>query len=523
MRNTIMRNPIITRSAILIVALGGLFALIARGYSAGFIGICADDFTKVYVAARGLAAPSEWFDNVWLPLHFVLIAFAGVLTNDMLFGARLISIAFGILLVAAMCGIGHQFGGNKGAAIAAILGATHPMVVLFSSSTMVDICYVATYMLGLRFYLKASQSEHRNPVVYLMACTLLTLACAFHYNAWIAVLLLIPFLCRDLYQAHLSRRVVLAGFLVLGSVPLAWVIWNWARVGDPIVFFAKHSAYSKTLWDSLGWHASTPAALELLKDSILVYSPFVAFLAFIAIGATLSRRSTAASLLVPWWILVGFLGAIVYLFANGGRPTAFEPRYILLPSALMITIASVCLARMCSAGNRESRGLVLMLSIVAMCVNIRLYDQAVEFTNRQEHYAYTVEARAIASVMKGPLNARKPARMMIEVKLWSYLVMPVFLNRVDALVIDRELDSNPAKRFDRPSLLLGEKEKVLARLQVKNVQFVAVYSPAIRSHIEAFGFKPFATIDSYAVYRVPRDASQLALSHVKRDEPTRSR
>lgn len=246
-------------------------------------------------------------------------------------------------------------------------------------------------------------------------------------------------------------------------------------------------------------------------------------LALSALGTTFSRRSTAAGLLAPWWILLGFLAAIVYVFANGGRPTAFDPRYILLPSALMITIASACLSRVCSAGNREACGFVLILSIVAIFVNIRLYDVAVEFTNRQEHYAYTVEARDVARVMRRQLSANKSARMMMEVKFWNFLVMPVFLNRFDSLETDREIDSNPARPFDRPSMLLGEKENVLAKLRAKKVQFVAVYSPAIRSHIEEFGFKPFATIDSFTLYRVPRADNRLGLSQGKLDGASRSR
>ena len=174
-----MRNPTVARSGILIVALVVLGALIFHGYSAGFIAICADDFSKTVLAARGLAVPSVWFRDVWLPLHLILIAIAGALTNDMLLGSRLVSIAFGMLLVAAMCGIGHQLGGKKGAALAAILGPTHPMVVLCSSSALVDICYVATFMLGLRFYLRATVPERPSRLFFLVACALFTLACAF--------------------------------------------------------------------------------------------------------------------------------------------------------------------------------------------------------------------------------------------------------------------------------------------------------------------------------------------------------
>jgi hypothetical protein len=505
-RSTEMRSTIASRSAILVVALGGLIALILQGYSAGFLSVSADEFAKTLTAAEGLVHPSAWFKGVWMPLHFVFIAGAGVLTNDLLLGSRLVSIGFGMVLVAALCGIGHQFGGNKGAALAAILGATHPLVVLLSGTAMVDICYVATYMLGVRFYLRAAHSERPRRLDFLVACSLLTTACAFHYNAWIAVILLVPFLVRDLYLGRLPRRVVVAGLAIVGSLPLAWVGWNWAQSGDPLAFFTKHSDYSATFWAHLGWHASPWAALISLKDSLLRFTPLVAILTFAAIGTIFSRRSKTGSQLVQWTLLLGFLAALVVLYSRGGRPAAFEPRYILLPSVLMVSIASACLVRLWSAGDRDMRAFVLLLSIAAVVVNVWLCKSAVDFTKQLDHYSYTAEARDVARVMKRHLKAKNSARMMIEIKCWNFLAMPVFLNRVDAIVNDRVVGENPVNPFDHPSVLLGEREDVLARLNAEEVGYVAVASPAIQSHIEPWGFQPFAKVDSYTIYRTPAAA-----------------
>jgi hypothetical protein len=501
-----MWRTICIRTAILLIAVAGLITLIFHGYSAGFVSVCADEFAKTVIACQGLAKPSMWFNGVWMPLHFALIAGASVLTNDLLLGSRLVSFAFGMLLVAALCGIGHHFGGNKGAALAAILGATHPMVVLLSGTAMVDICYVATYMLGVRFYLRAAHSERPRPLDFLISCGLLTLSCAFHYNAWIAVILLVPFLFRDLIQAYLPRRIVVAGLAIVGSLPIAWVAWNWAESGNPFAFFSKHSDYSATFWAHLGWHASPWAALKSLKDSIFVYSPLIAILTFAGMGTFASRRSMTRGLLVPWSLLVGFLAALVFLYSRGGRPAAFEPRYILLPSVLMVAIASACLVRLWSSGSRELRAFLLMLSLAAIGVNIKLSRQAVEMTTHLDHYSYMAEARDVARVMKRHLRAKDSAKMMIEVKCWNFLAMPVYLNRVDAIVNDREVSESPVNPFDAPSVLMGPKEDVLAKLKAQGVRFIAVYSSAIQSHIQPWALQPVARVDSYTIYRIPISA-----------------
>ncbi len=213
---------------------------------------------------RGLGQPSEWFNNVWMPLHLVLIAVVSLITGDLFIASRLVSIVFGVVLLVVLWGIGRQYAGNWGGTLAAMLGATHPLVLLLSATAMVDICYVATFMLGLAYYSRFSQSPRPASVDLFAACGLFTLACAFHYNAWIAVLLMVPLLFRDLYRAALPRPIVAASLLVVASVPCAWVIWNWQRTGQPLAFFSQHRDYSENYWAHFGWHPSPLAAIKVL-------------------------------------------------------------------------------------------------------------------------------------------------------------------------------------------------------------------------------------------------------------------
>jgi hypothetical protein len=486
------------------VPLLGLLALVLYSYSRGFITLTCDEFAKTAIASRGLSAPSEWFTGIWLPLHFALIAATSVLTGDLFLAARLVSIAFGALLVLALWAIGRQFGGNLGGALAATLGASHPLVVLLSATPMVDICYVSMLMTGLALYLKFYHSSPANPHDLYRACVALTLACAFHYNAWIAALIFVPFVLRQLYRGEARPTVVALSLFLLASVPSAWVVWNWVHTGRPLAFFSNHSEYSAHFWSHLGWHASPRAAVAALTDSISVYSPLVAVLAFSAVGRLLRGSLTGPRQLVQWTLLVGFLAGLVYLYATGGRPAAFEPRYVLLPSVLMISIASAALLGLWRTGGREARTFILLLSIAAIGVNVKLLQSAIDRTKQSDHYAYSTEARKVAAFMHR-LRSKHAPRLMLEVKKWNFLALSVFVNRVDAIVMDRELINDSIRHFDNPSLLLGAREPVLAELRAKGVGFIAAWSPTVQNNIESWGLQRLAKVGTYAVYRLPHD------------------
>jgi len=334
------------RWVVLVLAVGALVALVRHAYSAGFLSVSADEFAKIIIARRGVNNPSMWFGEVWLPLHFLLLAAADLLTGDLLLASRVLSIGFGVLLIVALWGIGRESGGEFGAGLAAILGATHPLVVLLSATAMVDICYVSVFLLGVRFYLKVSRSSHTNPMDLVSACGLMTLACAFHYNAWIVTLLMVPFLLDDLCRGDVPRPIVALSILLLTSVPMAWVTWNWVDTGHPLAFYSQHQDYTEKVWASWGWHPSPRAALGAVGASIRFYSPVLAILAFSGMGPLFWGQTAMRRRFLLLTLLLGFLAVLVAIYASGGRPCAFDSRYILLPSILMIAIASGSLGRL---------------------------------------------------------------------------------------------------------------------------------------------------------------------------------
>jgi hypothetical protein len=492
------------------IAVGGLVLLVLYAYSAGFLSVSADEFARIIVGRRGMNEPWVWFDEIWLPLHFVCLGVTSLLTGDLLLASRLVSIAFGTLLVVALWQIGQTFAGESGGGFAAFLGATHPLVVLLSATAMSDICYVALTMLALRYYLKAATSADPDPTSRIVTCGLLTVACGFHYNAWVASVLLVPFLLYDRARGVVSSRVLLSSLLLLSALPLGWMAWNWMHKGHALAIYGEHAGSTAKFWESLGWHASPRSAIRAVSATLRLYSPLPAVLAFAAPGSLFRERSVERGALILWSLLGGFLGALVLMYTRGGRPGAFDARYVLLPSVLMIVIAAGSLGRLVQVEHREARTFVILVSVASVLVNLLLTRESIRRTKEGSDYPTIAEARGVATVMANELSSEDAPRMLLQFKYWNFDAVAVYLNRFDAIVRDRDLraivrdraiSGDPSR--DHPSMLLGPRDRVLAELRTQKVGFIAVWSPEVKHHVEPWGLEHFATAGSYAIYRIP--------------------
>lgn len=414
----------------------GLLILLA--YAQGFVTVSPDEFAKTVVAHRGLREPQKWFNGIWLPLHFVLLAGSSLVTGDLLWSSRLVSFFGGTLLVAVLWGMGRHFGGKAGGMLAAVLGATHPLVVMLSATAMVDIWYVALWLLGLRIYLKAHASPSDRLDLRIPACVCFTLACGFHYNAWIASILVGAFLIRDLIREKQARAGVAASLLILGSVPIMWVLWNWARSGDPTAFFSKHNEYSAVLWARNGWVPSPGAVLQALFGALRSYSPILGVLMISSVGLLFEKSARDKGLTIVWTVLVGFLLALFLLYARGGRPLSFKAHYMLLPSMLMVAVMPAAVYGLWQARSPHPRVFAALLSALAITTNLVISSDAIGLTKQEGYYVYTYEARDLGKVLR-PLKERTSPKVMLEVKEWNFLALMVYLGRPEAVDLDRDI------------------------------------------------------------------------------------
>jgi hypothetical protein len=490
------------------IAIATLVSLIACGFSAGFVTVGPDEYAKTLVASNGLRQPSLWFAEVWLPFHFILIAATSLVTHESFVASRLVSVFFGGILIAAVWRIGRQMGGDRAGGFAAMVAATHPLVLLHSATAMVDICYVALCILGVGLYLEALHSPRRRPYMYLTSCLSLTLACGFHYNAWIVVLLMIPIVLWALYQANLPRALVTAGLLILISFPLGWVCWYWIHSGHPLEFFSKHKDYSSTLFAHGGWMPTPLAVLSVLYANVKSYSPLLAILACCSSVWLFRSVASRSSLMSLWAILAGFSAALFLLYLRGGRPVAFDPRYILIPSMLMVLIVTGSIYGF-QQRRSSPRISIALLAIALICINIKLYHDAIRMVTGRNYFPYIAEARRVARALR-PLRSASAPKLLLEVKEWNFLALPVFLGRADAVLIDREYSVDPLHHFDGRTFLLGSREPTLARIRAMGAEYIAVWTPEVKQHISSWGLRRIKEVDTYAIYRMPRDDESIS-------------
>ena len=172
------------------------------------------------------------------------------------------------------------------------------------------------------------------------------------------------------------------------------------------------------------------------------YSPLLMVLAFAGSGMLVKEKAGEQRPVVVWTILTGFLAGLVYLYATGGRPAAYEPRYILLPSVLMILIVAESISRLRETDDRGVRTFGFLLSVSLILVNLCTLFRAVDDMKKASHTEYAVEARRIAEYMHD-LRLPNGPRIVLEVKPWNYLALQVYLNRIDAVVLDRKILDDP--------------------------------------------------------------------------------
>ena len=73
------------------------------------------------------------------------------------------------------------------------------------STGLFDILYVAIFILGLSYYGQWQRSCGLSALF--VACLLFALACAFHYNSWLAVLVVGTLISYDLILANSQDRL----------------------------------------------------------------------------------------------------------------------------------------------------------------------------------------------------------------------------------------------------------------------------------------------------------------------------
>ncbi len=468
-----------------IVAILCLLVIILRMYAGGFLSLTNDEFGKAAMAWHGLKNPEIWFDHVWLPGHFPLIAAAYVMIDDILVASRVVSIPFGIIAIVGVYRLGCHLKADGVGGFAAILLATSPLVVWLSATGLVDILYVAIFILGFSYYVKWQQSGESQSLY--SACLLLGLSCAFHYNAWLAGMTVGILISCDLFLDRTRNR--LHGFLglcVLGLVPVAWCTWNWLAHGDPLYFLHTHVEHSAAIYENLG--ASSPSvknAIHHLASSILGLSPVLVVVTLASIPGVIYAQERQ-TLWRIWFVLLIFGGGLILLYARGGLPTAYPERYLLLPLVLMCVFSADGLSRLFRNEEQYVRLFSGIIFGLALITNVYLtLHFPLGHTRIQE-------AEEIADFLAQTETVQEGDKVLLEAKEWNHIVIGVFLN-------------NPNLIIEAPHHLTGlleSEENARRYAQERDVRSIGVWSEAIRSDVELLSVSRIGQVGRYTFYNL---------------------
>ncbi|HLC92515.1 MAG TPA: glycosyltransferase family 39 protein [archaeon] len=254
----------------------------------------------------------------------------------------IVNLIFGVLAIYITYLIGRDFFSEKTGKIAALLMATSPYLIMYSStyySQPATLLFVSLFTyLALRF----SGEKGLAPNFLLGAVigvvliirpfdAVIVLACFAVYNLYMAIR----------FRAALSDEVqrlvpVLAGFVLVGCIALAY---NFFQTGDPLLMpFSKYDSrdglgfgdgsyyVGKTLW----WAVENNLFYRLV--SLNLWVPFYAPLLLIAFH---SRKVHGRAFLPLILIFLFFVAG--YFFYSAPQFNSFGPRYI-YPAAFALFI-----------------------------------------------------------------------------------------------------------------------------------------------------------------------------------------
>jgi 4-amino-4-deoxy-L-arabinose transferase-like glycosyltransferase len=434
-------------------------------YAGGFLSLATDEFAKVELAWRGLNEPAIWFDYVWLPGHFPLVAAAYVLIGDIFIASRLVSVLFGIVAIFGVYRLGYHLKADGVGGLAAILMATSPLTVWLSSTGLVDILYVALFILGLSYYVQWQRSGGLSALY--VAGTLLAVSCTFHHNAWLAGMAVGVLVAIDLiWDRSRNRLHGLIGLCILSIVPIAWCAWNWLSYGDPLFFLHTHVEHSASIYEKIG--GSSPSlknAIYRLAWSILHLGPVLAALAFASAAGVVSAPEERQTLWRLWFVLLIFGGGLILLFARGGMPTAFPERYLLLPLLIMTVLSAYILSVLFRNADRVVRVFAGLLCSIALMTNLWF---TLHSPNVHERIQEAVE---VADFLAQTDHVQAGSRVLLEVKAWNHHVIGVFLNDPSMII----------EAPNQPPVLLQSEEAVRRFAQEREIGCIAVWSEASRT------------------------------------------
>ncbi|MBI2939691.1 MAG: glycosyltransferase family 39 protein [Chloroflexi bacterium] len=337
------RRPV--ASATLLLAFG------LRVYQLGFRGLIGDEAYSTLAGGGSLRALFAIYDSSepHPPAHYLVLYGWERLAGASEFAVRFPSAAAGVLLVAVVWALGRRLLSPSGAALAAVLVAASPFLVVQSQLARGYALTAAALALAMLALVRVV--DRPSPVLWIVYVGACALALYSHTFAALAIAAL-PLWYLQLppsVRQRVGRRNWLAAHLLIGVLYLPWLVRVAALLRDPApMWFEEGSLHA------LGWRVLRAFALGPASGSWAADASAGALLAVAAIGlVTVARAKAGYGSLVALTLLVpGALAVVLSL-----RAPILRDRYLLIlfvPLALAVAAGISRLQRAVSSSVRPN-------------------------------------------------------------------------------------------------------------------------------------------------------------------------
>ena len=199
-----------------------------------------DALARAQLTAHWLHTPRlEFHFDVWLPLHFWLMAAVSLVVGEVDLGARLLSLMTGIASVGALWLLTKELDGDKAALFSSILFSFYSLHIAYSATSSCDVPYLLFVIAGLALFFKGRR-ENSFWVLVLSGLSL-TIGAGIRYEAWIIIAALNAILL-------FRREVKNLGLFLPASVawPAFWMV-GWLRPRVPGMSFRRIGAIAPVI------------------------------------------------------------------------------------------------------------------------------------------------------------------------------------------------------------------------------------------------------------------------------------
>jgi hypothetical protein len=484
----------------IVVILGWLSLRFYQVYGQSFFALTADDVHRTLLARNVLKG--DWIPSaLWPPLSFWINALAIKVFPNYFRAPVLVNSVFATCTLLFYYGTVREFGSSKlGAYLSVVLIANVPIFFWLRVSALADPIFQAGAFLALWGILRWLKTQ--SWVSFVAASTGLALANGIRVEGWVisgfwGLTVLLHLIYTWNTQRPTARDMVryLVGFLVVGFFPVFWITYQAIEYGDPFYYISCTREYVMTYGIQ-----SLTARLTVYPEILLFrISPWALLFAVpgLVLGWRTHRKVTSWLVCMCLTLLAVIeYGAVRYVIAS-----AFRARQMFFVFMLCMVPLGLLLGRCLSEPElwRKMIGVGVFISILVPLVTAQ--------TPPPDGTLSHVRQVGMCLQRIWDTSLQPGDKMMTELVLWDYLIIPFLSGDPDNVLLDRRVEyefkaespGSPQFAADNPSVFDMDPDALARHLEANQVRVVVIRRVSDHGQLLASMVPVFGN-DVYTIY-----------------------